>query len=241
MDIIQLDVNLIDTDTNINPRSAIDAAHLDGLLCDHHSTYPPIHVAKLGGDKPYVVVDGYHRLAAALQQQAETIKAVVVHTEELPEEEPVPDIVLKASYEANLKHGLPLSVDARKNYAVMLFDEDPSRSVRDIARACKLSDKTVKTHFEQKRQPPSATTQGEPAYSQYIPEPVDHAKRVVSSLLKFYEAEKALFRASGSPVSEEKRARLLVDQTSVDDTTADKFESLARTLVKASSLIRGSR
>jgi hypothetical protein len=114
-----------------SPRlSGIDSAHV-------------IRLAECGGDLPPImvhrhtmrIIDGMHRLHAALRNGWEAIDAVFFDGTE--------DEAFIRAVELNVKHGLPLSMNDRKTAASRILIADGGLSDRAIASKTGLSDKTV--------------------------------------------------------------------------------------------------
>jgi ParB-like chromosome segregation protein Spo0J len=81
------------------------------------------------------VIDGMHRLAAAVLRGQSTIAVEFF--------EGTPDEAFLRSVEANVSHGLPLSQDDRRTAAERIVASHPHLSDRAIARASGLSAKSV--------------------------------------------------------------------------------------------------
>ena len=81
------------------------------------------------------VIDGLHRMRAAQLRCAQTIEAQFFTGDD--------DAAFLLAVEANIAHGLPLSLSERKAAAVRLIAMFPDRSDRSIAASAGISDKTV--------------------------------------------------------------------------------------------------
>ena len=81
------------------------------------------------------VIDGLHRMRAAQLRGEYTIKAEFFTGDD--------DSAFVVAVEANMAHGLPLSLCERKAAAVRLIAMFPDRSDRSIATSAGISDKTV--------------------------------------------------------------------------------------------------
>ncbi|ALG15386.1 hypothetical protein AOZ06_38600 [Kibdelosporangium phytohabitans] len=100
-------------------------------LADCGADLPPILV-----HRPTMrVIDGMHRLQAAELRGDEDIQAWLV--------EGTTDLAFLLAVEANVAHGLPLSLTDRKAAAARIIASFPQRSDRSIARSTGLADKTV--------------------------------------------------------------------------------------------------
>lgn len=124
----------ISVDIGLQPR-------VDGVDPDHVRTlesiaelWPPLTVVQQG-DR-YLLVDGFHRFAAAQNLKLQTIPAVVV---DLVEGEDLRDI----AFRLNSAHGRPLSLSDRRTHAAWLLRKNPNSSDREIGRRCGLMQPTV--------------------------------------------------------------------------------------------------
>jgi ParB-like chromosome segregation protein Spo0J len=95
---------------------------------------PPIGVVKLAGSR-FGVLDGYHTREAHRQAGKKTIR-VLVH-------DLAPEEWHRFAVRLNLAHGLPLTLDQRKNAALYMLESGDRRSDRAIATDCGLDHKTV--------------------------------------------------------------------------------------------------
>ena len=101
-------------------------AEVDGPL-------PPILVDR----RTMQVVDGMHRLLAALLKGRQTIEIELF--------EGTPEDAFLRAVEANVVHGLPLSQADRRTAAARIIESHPHMSDRAIARASGLGAKTIAT------------------------------------------------------------------------------------------------
>lgn len=113
---------------NLRPLHAAHVLVLAGVL----DLCPPI-VVERGSCR---VLDGRHRAAAAAALGRDTIAVRWVDGDEA--------ILLEAAVSANSEHGLPLTHAQRKAAAGRLLDLAPDWSNRRVARACGLSEATVR-------------------------------------------------------------------------------------------------
>lgn len=101
------------------------------LLAEANATLPPIAV-----HYPTMrVIDGVHRVRAALLRGKDTIEARLYDCSE--------DSAFVVGVEANTAHGLPLSLADRKSAAARIIVTHPTWSDRAVAASVGLSDKTV--------------------------------------------------------------------------------------------------
>ncbi|MFF4486747.1 transcriptional regulator [Streptomyces sp. NPDC001544] len=114
-----------------SPRTnGVDQAHVR-LLAEAETALPPVlvHRATLR------VIDGMHRLNAAIARGEETIEVTFFDGDES-------ELFLQ-SVRLNVTHGLPLSLQERKHAAVRLISSHARLSDRAIAAVTGLSPKTV--------------------------------------------------------------------------------------------------
>ena len=115
------------------PREAgLDERHVRLLLATDTAAWPSLLVTpnELGGVD---VVDGFHRLEAARRAGLAALSCVVGPTAGYPE-----------AVAANLRHGLPLALADRKDFARWLREDDPTLSLRELGRRSGLNHETVK-------------------------------------------------------------------------------------------------
>lgn len=93
----------------------------------------------------YIVIDGYHRIAAALALGRKKILAEIRPFANLEE-------MVEAAWIANRDHGEPLSAESRSAYAWWLHLTYPEMEQIEIARRARISQPTVskvlKRHYE---------------------------------------------------------------------------------------------
>ncbi len=124
----------IHIDPELQPRvDGIDPAHV-AVLQNALDSWPPISVVATDGC--YLLVDGFHRYAAA-QNLGLTEIAVTV----LP---PPADGDLHAlAFSLNAAHGRPLSLDDRRSFATRLLTQNASASNMEVSRQAGLSPSTI--------------------------------------------------------------------------------------------------
>lgn len=120
-------------DDEYQPRTGgLDKDNLERLAASDPTHWPALLVSPLGAGR-YVIIDGYHRYEVAQRLKLDTLDCQIADNAGYPE-----------AAEANLRHGLPLSVQDRKDYARYVHEQEPRLSYRELGRRCGLSDKTVK-------------------------------------------------------------------------------------------------
>lgn len=95
--------------------------------------FPPISVALV--DRRYIVVDGWHRIAAAKDSGASEVPCEIVATDKTS--------AIMYAAGANGEHGYPLNRADRRRAIGMVLSVDPSQSDRVIARLVGASPSTV--------------------------------------------------------------------------------------------------
>jgi len=130
----ELPITAITTDVALQPRvEGIDPDHVR-VLEDVHDTWPPLVV--VDDDGGYVLVDGFHRYAAAQNLGLETVTVDVV---DMPA-----DGDLKAlAFALNARHGRPLSLTDRRQEATRRLQDHPDWADREIGRRCGLAQPTI--------------------------------------------------------------------------------------------------
>ena len=140
----------ITTDPALQPRvDGIDTEHVRALepVAEH---WPPLKVVKRGGD--YLLIDGFHRLAAARNLK---LKAVAAEVLDLPENGDLHSL----AFALNTAHGRPLTLSDRRAFAARLLRAHPDWSDREIGRRSGLVQPTIaKVRQELERQADIPTT-----------------------------------------------------------------------------------
>ena len=102
-------------DERYQPRIAgLDEKHIKLLLASDPDTWPPLLVTPndVGG---YDIIDGFHRFEAAHRLGLKELLCIVQAGAGYPE-----------AFEANQRHGLPLSLEDRKDFARWLHEQSPT-------------------------------------------------------------------------------------------------------------------
>ncbi|MBR7827734.1 ParB-like nuclease domain-containing protein, partial [Actinospica sp. MGRD01-02] len=120
-------------DLSGSPRlsSGIDKQHVCALAQLDPPTLPPVLVHQ----RTLRVIDGIHRVHAAILRGDATIAAELIDCDEA-------EIFIRA-VQANATHGLPLSLDDRRAAASRILETHPQWSDRMIAKIAGLSPNTV--------------------------------------------------------------------------------------------------
>lgn len=130
----ELPVTAITIDPALQPRvEGIDPDHVHTLEAVP-DTWPPLIV--IAWDGQHVLVDGFHRYAAAQNLGLETVPVEI--------REPPPDGDLHAlAFALNAAHGRPLSLTDRRQEATRLLQNHPEWADREVGRRCGLAQPTV--------------------------------------------------------------------------------------------------
>lgn len=132
--IIKVSVTKITADPALQPRiGGLDLDHVNDLEAVSES-WPPLKVVAQG--KSFIIVDGFHRFAAAQNLGLETINAEVLP---LPED----GDLFGLAFALNAIHGRPLTLSDRRSFAARLLKAHPDWSEREIARRAGLVQPTV--------------------------------------------------------------------------------------------------
>jgi hypothetical protein len=124
----------ITADPALQPRvDGIDPDHVRALepVAEH---WPALKVVKRGGC--YLLVDGFHRFAAAQNLKLETVAAEVLDT---PENEDLHYL----AFTLNAAHGRPLTLSDRRAFAARLLRAHPDWSDREVGRRCGMVQPTI--------------------------------------------------------------------------------------------------
>jgi transposase-like protein len=157
-------VNIIDLEFNPGwyPRDGVDAAHVDALREAIRAgiQLPPILV-----DNDLRIVDGVHRATAYLNENVEQVDAIVVNGSE-------EELWLRAA-SANISHGLPLSLEARRKHfekawkAGIIPKVLATEGNEAVAKAYGISESTLKNWVNKAR----GTTRGSKKETKAAPKP----------------------------------------------------------------------
>lgn len=130
----QLALDRITIDLTLQPRvEGIDPDHVRALE-DAPDSWPPLIVVEHGAR--YLLVDGYHRMAAAQNLGLATVPVQV-----LPE--PEDGDLHTLAFALNAAHGRPLSLADRRTEATRLLQAHPEWADREVGRRCGLAQPTI--------------------------------------------------------------------------------------------------
>ena len=121
-------------DPDLQPRvNGLDAEHVRELQEVSDSWLPLVVVEQ---DDKYLLVDGFHRYAAAQNLELESVPVKVVDV-------PADGDLFSLAFGLNAVHGRPLSLNDRRAFAGCLLQHHPEWSDREVGRHCGLSQPTV--------------------------------------------------------------------------------------------------
>lgn len=132
--IIPVHINQIKIDPALQPRvDGIDPEHVRELeaVAEH---WPPLKVAKQA--ERYLLIDGFHRFAAAQNLKLDTIAVELIEASEA-------DDLHALAFALNATHGRPLTLSDRRAFAAHLLRRHPNLADREIGRRCGLVQPTV--------------------------------------------------------------------------------------------------
>lgn len=127
-------------ETSIQPRYRMDQSVIDEYAeaMKAGSKFPPIDVFRENGSERYILVDGHHRLYAAMKNSRSKISANVHRGDKAA--------ALHFALTANTEHGLRRS-NADKRKIVLLAMNEPnydSLSLREMGDLCRVSHELVR-------------------------------------------------------------------------------------------------
>ena len=133
---IELSLNNLVADHEYQPRygggNGLAPEHLERLRCSDVADWPPLLVTPAGEGAGYFIIDGFHRYQVAKEKKLQSVRCLVVENAGKPE-----------AFAANLKHGLPLTNEDRKEFARWLHKHQPGLSQYDIAHKSGLAQPTI--------------------------------------------------------------------------------------------------
>lgn len=129
-----LRLDRIAVDPSLQPRvKGLDADHVRALQ-EAPESWPPLLVVQRGSQ--YLLVDGFHRLAAAQNLGLDTVSVRVVVA-------PADGDLHALAFSFNAAHGRPLSLADRRAFAERILRREPHLADREIGRRCGLSSNTI--------------------------------------------------------------------------------------------------
>jgi len=137
----------IQQDSKLTPRSAIDKATVASYAASYDQL-PPIDVFWIEGRDGWWLVDGNHRFEAAKSLKGENGKPKI-KTMECNEHQGTFDDALEFAYDANMRHGKPLTTKERKSGARIKLRVHSERANRWIGADCGVDKNTVRRMREE--------------------------------------------------------------------------------------------
>lgn len=131
---MRLRIKDVQQDPRLTPRSGISTTTVNAYA-NSFDQLPPIDIFWIEGRDGWWLVDGWHRLAAANELGLADI--------ETNEHQGTFDDALEFAYDANLKHGKPLTLKERKAAAELKLKRHTERSNNWIAQDCGIDTHTV--------------------------------------------------------------------------------------------------
>lgn len=131
---MNIPMTLIVADERVQPRvGGLDGDHVRALM-ESAEYWPPLTAVQYSGR--YILVDGFHRLAAAQNLGWDAVPIDVVDI-------PADHDLQALAFQLNARHGRPLSLADRRAFAARLLGQHPEWADREIARRSGLSGVTV--------------------------------------------------------------------------------------------------
>ena len=136
---------------------SLNQEHVETLVLSDPLEWPPLLVTKTNAG--YVILDGYHRKAAAIAKKLTDVK---VNCKSFKAQ----NDVIEATFQANLKHGLKSSAATRSDYAWWLHTTYPHMEQKEIAERVGITQPSVsiaisrREHWEQAAQDGAAEPTG---------------------------------------------------------------------------------
>lgn len=240
--IVALPVNeLVDLETAGYPDSAylrtLNTDHVETLVASDLENIPPIIVTKRRNQ--WVVVDGYHRLAASKHLKRDTVPAIICSYAS-------DNDVIDAAFQANMQHGLILSRADKEKYVLWLAKAFPKLSQTEIASRSRLTQATVSrmlAKYKKELEDLHNASEIDEEYrstggSSYVVPQINHTRTLLVSMATFFENERTHTGDITGTKNEAIRTKALVAMVQPDEEVAEMFDSLARSLNNAATLVR---
>jgi ParB-like chromosome segregation protein Spo0J len=135
----EIPIASIVVDPALQPRvEGLDPEHVSELEAVVADSSPPVVVVPGEERETYILVDGAHRLASALDLRMDTIRARIVS---LPDDGDLAGL----AFSLNATHGKPLTLADRRARARVILTQSPTISNLEVARQVGLSPTTITT------------------------------------------------------------------------------------------------
>jgi ParB-like chromosome segregation protein Spo0J len=139
MNIETVPIEKIIVDPSLNIRSDCLSQAKIAEYAETFKQLPAISVFKV--DNELYLIDGWHRLAAARKLEKTDVECIIVGSGTIVEACDMAD-------EANLRHGIPLTPEQRRQVAVRFAQRHPDWSLREIADKMGCSYQSVKNWID---------------------------------------------------------------------------------------------
>jgi ParB-like chromosome segregation protein Spo0J len=139
MNIKTVPIEKIIVDPALNIRSDTLSQSKIAEYAENFKQLPPISVFSVDGE--LFLVDGWHRLGAANKLELTDVECIEVGSGTIVQACDMAD-------EANLRHGIPLTPEQRRQVAVRFAQRHPDWSLREIATKMGCSAQSVKNWIE---------------------------------------------------------------------------------------------
>lgn len=136
----------------------IDRGHVQSLIQSDQAQWPSILITST--EVGYGVIDGLHRWEATKGKKQDEIRADCKTFKSEKD-------VIEACFEANLRHGLPLSQASKSNYAYWLHKTYPKMTQKEIAERAQIKQSTVSKAIA-RRESPKMTPQPDEEQREHI-------------------------------------------------------------------------
>ena len=204
----------------------LNKAHVEHIIANNLEGFPPIDVTP--HNQQFLILNGYHRFEAARKLKLTSIEANV-HS--FANNRDMLDFV----YASNLTNGLAFSRKDKEKYIVFLSGYYPELSQEQIADKVKLDRSTVSKTLKRLGMNDTDVS-SEEKLARY--ENREYGLKLFKAFANFFENEKGFGRGKLTSKAEEGRAKLLCHVCNNSEEMVDVFESLARSLTQAASIIR---
>lgn len=201
----------------------VDRKHLKSLLASDPVSWPPIIVYP-DTRGSYIIVDGVHRVTAAIEMRLADIAAMVIDS-------PTETTARELAFDANRTHGLSFTLAERKLHAQYLHEQHPDWTQRQIAAACDLSLGTTNSALKRSVQSEQNSAQPESIEDGLVVRSIDDvARSLVRGIGKLWSSRGLTELLSGPERMGGKLAEALRDVYGDDAPEwAARFEAWAKT------------
>lgn len=134
----------ITVDQRLQVRKALDNPTVEKYkdLYSERGHFMPITVGQVQGTGPIYLVDGFHRHAAVSQLPGQSLDCFVKAFDSF-------DDMFEEALKANMKHGLSLTEDERRDGILKVIQRHPDESLRQLADRCGCGKTTIQRYQNQ--------------------------------------------------------------------------------------------